>query len=579
MNVNFKNIEKTLLVTLLVVSASTFCVFPKTNSKYYTFKDVNTDPHLKYNVRYETIKKGEIKLNVDAGTSSAPNTLGLIGSFNRSNYGLSTDESVEYTLTVDSACTINSTTASDNKKATLTKSGNTATLTFNKSHIDDYLNEGIEVSYTCNADSNVIHKGNVLQSTFRVKERFNSESKTYDLGNKTISLDYNSFLSTVLVPYIKDGIVYIPKTYKDSFYTYIDENYISDREEPYFNKKYNNDSDLIADKSLKGFSITSNDKYYIYKKDKNFDSYAYTYYDFKDGIYDGKYFWFRDKNATLDELLSLFREYLDLYTDYTNQKKDDLIAYIRNSNVSFDELLNCTDGSKEIKGLSHGGSRQISIKDSIWFYVYPQTNIEISYQTAQNSTQLTQIINSSTGQFESVFGAMLSKTNKTSIRGKIKSVLRTTPTIETYTYLEPFNDGTQTVVVLVHSIPTGDVSTSIHRIDIYEVTPNKLYSLSFNEAATSTETAVNINKVLEPFNVSITEDMLSNDPTGMVTKNGNIYTVEFTAKEAPVQNADTESSSTETSGNDDSVIPEDDSIKSEGQTNNETQENQENSLM
>lgn len=579
MNVNFKNIEKTLLVTLLVVSASTFCVFPKTNSKYYTFKDVNTDPHLKYNVRYETIKKGEIKLNVDAGTSSAPNTLGLIGSFNRSNYGLSTDESVEYTLIVDSACTINSTTASDNKKATLTKSGNTATLTFNKSHIDDYLNEGIEVSYTCNADSNVIHKGNVLQSTFRVKERFNSESKTYDLGNKTISLDYNSFLSTVLVPYIKDGIVYIPKTYKDSFYTYIDENYISDREEPYFNKKYNNDSDLIADKSLKGFSITSNDKYYIYKKDKNFESYAYTYYDFKDGIYDGKYFWFRDKNATLDELLSLFREYLDLYTDYTNQKKDDLIAYIRNSKVSFDELLNCTDGSKKIPGLSHHGQRQISIRDSIWIYVYPPESLDIKYSSTDMDTLFNVFYG---GVFDAKFSNISNATkqaiiNEPDLDKNIVTIIQKNPSVETYTYLGPYTDGTQTVVALVHSMPTGDPATSIHHIEVYEVIPGTTYELSFNEAATSVETAANINKILGLFNVSITEDMLSNDPTGMVTKNGNIYTVEFTAKEVPVQNADTESSSTETSGNDDSVIPEDDPIKSEGQTNNETQENQENS--
>lgn len=522
MNVNLKKIKKSLFVTLVVASASTFCVFPKTNSKYYTFND----SHLVYNVKYKQLDKKTISLINDNRTSNAPKTLGLIGSFYRSNYVMSTDENVKYTFTVDSACTINSTNVSSTM-ATFTSNGNKATLEFKKAYVEEFLDKEIKVNYTCNADD--IHINDYLQSTFNVKEQFRSKGSTsyeniiYDLGSKTFKYSYDSFyVPPKLVPYIEDGVLYIPKTYEDSSYTYIKNNYLSSAEEiNYFNSVYREDnSNITTDGLLKGLSVSSNDKYYIYIKSRNFESYAYTYLD-KDKA---GYFWFKDKTATLDEYLSLFGEYLDMYTSYTVQQKTDLIDYIRNYKVSFVDLLNCTDDSLIIRGLYHGGKRQIKIEDTIWLYVYPPTSLEIKYSESVMPGLATII---SGGQFDATFSD-ISEVNRKSIRSAIISKLLAKPSVETYTYLGPYTDGSQTVVALVHSVPTGDAETSIHYIEIYEVNPDTVYALSFNPGATDADTVASINTILAPFNFSITESMLNDDTSTVISKDANgIITVTF----------------------------------------------------
>ena len=122
----------------------------------------------------------------------------------------------------------------------------------------------------------------------------------------------------------------------------------------------------------------------------------------------------------------------------------------------------------------------------------------------------------------------ISEVNRKSIRSAIISKLLAKPSVETYTYLGPYTDGSQTVVALVHSVPTGDAETSIHYIEIYEVNPDTVYALSFNPGATDADTVASINTILAPFNFSITESMLNDDTSTVISKDANgIITVAF----------------------------------------------------
>lgn len=523
MKVNYKKIRKIFFLTLLLFSMCAFCVLSTTTSKYYAYND----SRLLYNIKYKGLAEKEITLEFDRSSSNAPETFGLLATFYRSNYVLDTDVNVKYTFEIDSACKI---TKVLNSKGTLNKDDKT--LIYSNPNITADLDNKIEVYYTCDADS--ILEGNNLVTSFSVTEQFKAkgslsyENKTYSLGEKEIVYPYNLFYT--IIPEIKDGVLYIPKTYAKSKYKYILDNYmLSGEEKEYFKSKYlSDDSNIKEDKLLPGFVVSENDDYYIYKKTENFTSYAYTYAD------NGVQFWFLSKSSTNESLISLLTEYLDVYTTYTTQEKIDLIAYIKKSKPTLKELLECTDNSKRINGVHYSSNRWIVFKSDIWLYVYPPKTLAVNYTDDEDT-----IIDILLDNLRPAFG-FVSNNNFAQIEPEILDPLLEKPDKEKYTYLGPYSDGTQTVVVLIHAVP----EEGKEYISIYEVTVGENYVLSFVKASTDAETVTNINTTLGYFgtDVVITEAMLNNpDSYDVITITDGKINISFTARDnISESNLDTE---------------------------------------
>lgn len=544
MNVNFKKMRKPLILTLLVFSVGAFCVYQTARSKYFS----NHDEHLVYDVEYEKLDKKDVILDVDPETTVYPNVLGFVASFYRSNYVLETDESVKYTFEVDSGCIVSSTSVSpEHAQLKINESkSNIATLTYNKEFILSDLEDPITVKYTCSASAlNVSGKTN-----FKVKEQFRPEG-----AEKFESTAY--VLGSATKPF-KKNVLYVPKTYPGSIYDYIIQtsHFLVGEESDYLKSVYTKDNitDMNPDTkpSLKGFKVSEDDEYYIYEKDRNFTSYAYTYESYLEG---SSSLWFLDDTATKDEINDLFEYYMSVYySKLTDEEKTAIINYIKESKVSLKDVL---DGKGKIGGIYHGGARFIELEPNIMLYVDPPKNIEVDYAITGDNSKLVPYLSTYLGD-QSVFAKFVTPANLLAIRAQtaIRPILKTNPTVETYTYSGPYIDSTtsddpnvvsgpQTIMVEIHSVPGSTAGTGIHYVSIYVVEPEKDYSLFFTpimttdggEGATINYTATKdmINGVLENFNssISVDETMLQNPTEGgavYIEPDTGLITVSFKSK-------------------------------------------------
>lgn len=569
MNVNFENIRKTLLVTLLVVSASTFCVFPTTTSKYI----IEKKEHLSYSVdsKPHTYSNITIEKNPDKNVTQPPKTIGFIATFDRSDYLKVDDEKVKYTFTVNkSACEITGTSPSSLFENS--NKGNVATLTLNSTYLKNAKTKQVKVYYKCTADDIVEEKNSVkyLSTAIKVTEQFNDEQKVYTLGNQQIDYAYDLFYNLYLHFETDENgnkIYFIPKHYSASErYDLIINNFVTDNtERNYFYGKYppTDKTKIENDQSLKGFVIgeSADNNYYTYTKTKNYYNYAYT--NKSDKLY------FVNGNAyprTIlpnNEIVSLLKEYLyedgSYYSKYTDDQKQEIVDYLEKLSPSIQELLEAkTSGSG--KGIAYSEQGYVIIMDSIIGIIDANKPIEFSY--TDSFSDIVTLMNNRVGPlYPKLNGNILA-----ALYGEIGSYTSTTSRPEKYVYLGPFADDTTTLVVLLHQVPDNvQATTGKYYLTLYEVEKDKEYELEFLPTALVSD----INLALDKFEsenlivslgknadnkdiTEVTEDMLDRTGTLKIT---------FTVVEKTIS----------------SYTTEDDSTKSEGQTNNETQENQENS--
>lgn len=571
MNVNLKNIKKSLFVTLLVVSASTFCVFPETNSKYI----VQQDDYLKYSVDYKTHTYSNITIekNPDKNVTQPIKTIGFIATFDRSDYLKADDEKVKYTFTVNkSACEITGTSPSSLFENS--NKDNVATLTLNSNYLKNAKTKQVKVYYECTAADIIEEKDNnkFLSTRLTVKEQFNDEKYNYTLGIGSIDYAYDLFYT--LRPHIETDKVgnktyFIPKNYSvNDRYDLILENLITNsypQGQNYFKQKYpdTDKSTIELDKALKGFSVgeSVDGNYFTYTKDKYYYNYAYT--NKKSKLY------FDNLNSnpktiwSTDEIVALLREYLyedgSYYSKYSDGRKEEIINYVGNLNPSVKELLEAkTDDI--IGGISYNVDSSIEILDSIIDYIDMYKPIEFAYEDSMKD--IVSLLNKRISK-------LYPKLNANIVNSVVKTIQSTEKTEEKYNYLGSFDDTASNpslrVIVVLHQIPeseTGDKGK--YYLSFIEVEKGKEYEIDFTQSTTIED----INLALDKFEsenlivslgkdadnkdiTEVTEDMLDRTSTLKIT---------FTVVEKTIS----------------SYTTEDDPTKSEEQIENEAQENQEN---
>lgn len=517
MNVNIKRIRNTLFLTLLAFSLGTFCVFPITTSKYVKIEE----DYLKYSVDYKVFSRSNIIIekNTDKNVTQSPTTIGFVATFNRSDYLKDDDKKVKYTFSVNKeACEITGTSPSSLFENS--DKNNVATLTLNSDYLKTAKTKQIKVYYKCNADDIIEEKNGVkyLSTNFKVTEEFNNESKIYNLGSQSLDYAYELFYN--LYPHMEidengNRTYYIPKDYDvTKRYDLIVNNFIIDpSEQIYFKQKYPDTDKTIleTDQALKGFSISESvdGNYYAYTTFKNYHNYAYT-----NG---SQYLYFIDTqtNGILsdEEINILLREYLfenisSYYSQYTDERKEEIISYVENVKPSIKSLLE-TKTNGELNGISYNKNSFIIIMNSIIDYIDLNKPIEFNYTDSLSDT---------VDYLNNRIGAMYSSTIRDNIIVSVFPEINAPSETEKYTYLGPFEDGNLKVIALLHAIP-GDnpPSTGKFQIKIFEVEENKEYELSFVSGTTTDD----INAIIAKFEsdtlvVSSRQDETKEDGTIVV---------------------------------------------------------------
>lgn len=338
---NLKRVNKILAFTLLIFSVFALASYSKSASKYYQDKDsIVFDTNL---VRlYHNTGGDTVNLSILKDKSDQKKVVYLY-QFPRNKEAFFEDEinnniGEEYTIIVDSDCTITSVTSGKKSYDLPSNIKNNYTIKFNDAPQD---NEKINVEYSCPVDLNT---NDDVETNINIREKIEGDNSDFlylyynskitkeeyrkIIDDKGIVMDYD----TITIP---DGT--LPSEIKDSVRTWL-RNYITEYRtknkdnkdlasiivaggplsshddtynnplEKYIYEKFGDFSDLNLD--LLGLTVTHENGNYVLKLDDKFVGYALTDWHYSDT---SKVFYFSSDITNETEITQIFNYYVEKY--------------------------------------------------------------------------------------------------------------------------------------------------------------------------------------------------------------------------------------------------------------------------
>lgn len=338
---NLKRVNKILIFTLLIFSIFALASYSKSASKYFQDKDsIVFDTNLVslyHNTGGDTVSLSIIKDKSDRNKAT------YLYTFLRNKEAFFEDEinnniGEEYTIIVDSDCTITSVTSGKKSYDLPSNIKNKYTLKFNDAPQDE---EKINVEYSCPVDLNTIDD---IETNINIREKIEGDNSDFlylYYNSKITKEEYRKIIDdkgivmnydTITIP---DGT--LPSEIKDSVRTwlknYIDEYRTKNKDnkdlasiivsggplsshdatynnplEKYIYEKFGDFSDLNLD--LLGLTVTHENDNYVLKLDDKFVGYALTDWHYSDSL---KVFYFSSNIKNETEINEIFNYYVEKY--------------------------------------------------------------------------------------------------------------------------------------------------------------------------------------------------------------------------------------------------------------------------
>lgn len=403
---NLKRVNKILIFTLLIFSIFALASYSKSASKYFQDKDsIVFDTNLVslyHNTGGDTVSLSIIKDKSDRNKAT------YLYTFLRNKEAFFEDEinnniGEEYTIIVDSDCTITSVTSGKKSYDLPSNIKNKYTLKFNDAPQDE---EKINVEYSCPVDLNTIDD---IETNINIREKIEGDNSDFlylYYNSKITKEEYRKIIDdkgivmnydTITIP---DGT--LPSEIKDSVRTwlknYIDEYRTKNKDnkdlasiivsggplsshdatynnplEKYIYEKFGDFSDLNLD--LLGLTVTHENDNYVLKLDDKFVGYALTDWHYSD---DTRLFYFSNiSTIDNDSLEKIFEGYMNKY--YTGDVNK-AMEYINNNGG----IAAIIKDNKRVRGLYYLGGR-LNILDS---FMREKSPFNFDYSQPENSSIL-----------------------------------------------------------------------------------------------------------------------------------------------------------------------------------------------
>lgn len=338
---NLKRVNKILIFTLLIFSIFALASYSKSASKYFQDKDsIVFDTNLVslyHNTGGDTVSLSIIKDKSDRNKAT------YLYTFLRNKEAFFEDEinnniGEEYTIIVDSDCTITSVTSGKKSYDLPSNIKNKYTLKFNDAPQDE---EKINVEYSCPVDLNT---NDDIETNINIREKIEGDNSDFlylYYNSKITKEEYRKIIDDKGIVMNYDTITIpggtLPSEIKDSVRTwlknYIDEYKTKNKDnkdlasiivsggplsshdatynnplEKYIYEKFGDFSDLNLD--LLGLTVTHENDNYVLKLDDKFVGYALTDWHYSDA---SKVFYFSSSIKNETEINEIFNYYVEKY--------------------------------------------------------------------------------------------------------------------------------------------------------------------------------------------------------------------------------------------------------------------------